>query len=744
MLRFTARTTIFAPLYACAIAATATAAPADDMLLVKPSTTGVPGTEMRVMSFDAEGNLWVVGRWPFWGEAALAMLSADQLPYAPLPAGGFGTGNWQVWSSVHHPIPSPYIFDIAIMPDGVIWIASEGGLTRFDRSGQTQEQKWQTYGAPNSPLIINSVRSIDADAEGNLWLVNAHVSSSSGALFKFNPGANQWTQYTVGQQLPWNPPWLNLNAVHVGASGTVYVTHSVLGGFAEFDGASWTYRSSAIQLGGILEDLQGNVWFTTSSSGLIKWNGASFQSYNLGSQGTVTALGMHPQTGLVYAGSWYGDIFRMVAGGGGGHTPQFFVNALDIPGSIHPRPDGEIWINNYGGNGILGTARQYSSTGQLLRRINTYNSGLPDYFIDSIQRDRHGNMWFACGEGGISRYAPTENTWRNFGNHNDNAEPYPWAGNEPMAAFYLDSNGTGWMGGNGIGRWNDGTGTFTGFWNWQNNPGMGVTMFPFFAEDAGGNIFAASEYGSVFRFNGTNWQNVNQIYAALGLPGMASDSKGNIWLAGWFDLEKWDGSSWRAIPLPDADYFFDLGGINCVAIGPDDVLWLGTDEGIVRYDGSSFTRYHTGNSPLPANQVQGIDVRGDGTLGLSAHEFGSVTPFPNGVAIIQGDINIAENWTIYQYGTSPLPHYQLGDVEFDADGHLWVSAISEGVVKIQVPPADVPAGDLNSDGLVNVADLLQLLSAWGACANCDICEADLNDDCTVGVDDLLIALNNWG
>src|SRR5690606_34413465 len=116
------------------------------------------------------------------------------------------------------------------------------------------------YAGVNSPLIMDSVRSIDADVDGNIWIVNANVASSNGALFRFDPDANQWTQYTVGQQLPWNPPWLNVNAVHVGLSGKVYVTHAVLGGFAEFDGTSWTYRQHAVQLDSILEDMQGNVW----------------------------------------------------------------------------------------------------------------------------------------------------------------------------------------------------------------------------------------------------------------------------------------------------------------------------------------------------------------------------------------------------------------------------------------------------------------------------------------------------
>jgi hypothetical protein len=59
--------------------------------IVKPSTTGVPGEEVRVMKFDPAGNLWIAGRFYFYGEAGLAMLSADQLNHQPLPGGGFDT-----------------------------------------------------------------------------------------------------------------------------------------------------------------------------------------------------------------------------------------------------------------------------------------------------------------------------------------------------------------------------------------------------------------------------------------------------------------------------------------------------------------------------------------------------------------------------------------------------------------------------------------------------------------------------
>ena len=50
-------------------------------------------------------------------------------------------------------------------------------------------------------------------------------------------------------------------------------------------------------------------------------------------------------------------------------------------------------------------------------------------------------------------------------------------------------------------------------------------------------------------------------------------------------------------------------------------------------------------------------------------------------------------------------------------------------------------GDINGDGVVNTADLLLLLAAWGDCPGCP---EDLDGDGVVNTADLLTLLANWG
>jgi hypothetical protein len=65
-------------------------------------------------------------------------------------------------------------------------------------------------------------------------------------------------------------------------------------------------------------------------------------------------------------------------------------------------------------------------------------------------------------------------------------------------------------------------------------------------------------------------------------------------------------------------------------------------------------------------------------------------------------------------------------------------------VTVETIVAPVP-GDVDGDLIVDVADLVALLAAWGPCDGdgSSDCKADLNCDGVVAVGDLIILLANW-
>lgn len=652
--------------------------------LVRPSNTGIPGNQLHFGGMGPGGTVWVAGRWPFWSEGGVGV-------YDP------ATDLWTTLSNVDTPIPSDWVNEVQFDLVGVAWFATDGGLLR------KEGEQWTKWTTANAPFVHNQIDDVYIAPNGDVWANNSGVQETSAAILRYSGGV--WTKFVVGAQIPFAPPWNQLAEVLVTPDGHAWVSNVTLNGVAEYDGQAWTMHGAEVgRFGSGLVDLNGDLWFVAGVGG-----GSQFWRYRRAANEwdhfapgvgtpfantTITRLGMD-SSGVVYCGNWMGQVIKF-----NGTTFDQVADVGDAVYGIGVAANGDYWIVTLG-NGATGELHHLDPFGNPIRRYNTWNTGMPWYFVDRFNLDPQGNLWFATGEAGLSSFEGTR--WRNWGNHNSGSEPYPWAGNEPMGGFYLDSTGTGWMGGNGIGRWDPASGQFTGFWNYQNNPGIGVTNFSAFAEDAAGAIFAAEDYGLVYRFNGTQWvqQPTSPGSYTSSYAGVKSDSQGRVWAMGWLKAWLWNGVAWTEVGQNWS--IFDRGGINCFDIGPDDTLWIGTNKGLLRVSPQGQASFYTTtNSPLPAKEVQGIDVRADGVIALSSHEFLSTTPFPSGVAVIAGDINNPANWTIYKYGQDPIPHYQLGAICWDAENNLWISALSEGCAVLLAPDACYP--DCNTDGALTIAD----------------------------------------
>lgn len=108
--------------------------------------------------------------------------------------------------------------------------------------------------------------------------------------------------------------------------------------------------------------------------------------------------------------------------------------------------------------------------------------------------------------------------------------------------------------------------------------------------------------------------------------------------------------------------------VNAIAIGKNNIKWLGTAEGLARLEDDKWTIYNTANSPLPSAHIQALTVEDNGTVWVGT---------PDGLARFNGT-----NWTVYTTANSVLTNNGIKCMAYDAKRNtVWVGT-EEGMLKI--------------------------------------------------------------
>ncbi len=143
------------------------------------------------------------------------------------------------------------------------------------------------------------------------------------------------------------------------------------------------------------------------------------------------------------------------------------------------------------------------------------------------------------------------------------------------------------------------------------------------------------------------------------------------------------------------------------------------------------------------------------TIGLRI-DLADLQPDPGGYLQMSARIGdssgvISESGLVFE--ADPGPHsVLLPFADFDAAGVVNLADIGAIEISLYATPgtdfsierlvaAQPIPGDTNGDAVVDIADFMAVIAAWG---NCTGCSEDLDDDGLVGITDLLIVLANWG
>jgi hypothetical protein len=178
------------------------------------------------------------------------------------------------------------VFDIAADPDPAradVWIATDGGLTRFS-PGAGVEDLWRTY-TRRDGMPSDQITAVAIGPKNRIW-----VGTEADGLAWADPPYARWMPWQgsaeTGKQgsragRP-NPPSPLINAIAVRGDGAVAVsTPAGVGFLASPRATAWTWvfgesgKPGECYTRGLAWDKAGNLWVATRHKGLVRLNCAT-------------------------------------------------------------------------------------------------------------------------------------------------------------------------------------------------------------------------------------------------------------------------------------------------------------------------------------------------------------------------------------------------------------------------------------------------------------------------------------
>lgn len=397
-----------------------------------PATGGAVGRVTSVCR-DSQGLIWVAASQGTFvvehGQLRSPNPPSKAFLLAPLTNGVLAVGGANPMSTITQGVErllpgweGPVPGKVVVAPDGTIWGAEGGELTRWSPG------HCRRYSIADL-TTLGSVGSIFVDLENNIWLginggglvrlqrrviqtistrnalpgddVVALIEPSPGQVWigGFGLGIGSWDA-TGYHRLPWFPE----------ASTDLYA-------FAQGKGRIWVggrdgrlYRCEGAQVTSVdripkegcrvvFEDRDGGLWLGGRQDGLIHRQGSTERVYSTAqglSHGYVTAIAQDG-SGAIWVGTKHG-LNRILEG-----RITVFDQASGLGANcihtLYTDTDGVLWVGTTGG----GLARHRAGTFEVF----SSRHGLPNDVVAQIVEDGHGYLWIGSNAG-IFRVAKRE------------------------------------------------------------------------------------------------------------------------------------------------------------------------------------------------------------------------------------------------------------------------------------------------------------------------------------------------
>ncbi|HEX2867449.1 MAG TPA: two-component regulator propeller domain-containing protein [Ignavibacteriales bacterium] len=405
-------------------------------------------------------------------------------------------------------------------------------------------KSWTIYNKNNSGMPDDDVNALSLDSQGNVWI------GTNNGLVKFD--GKEWKTFnTLNSGLLKNVIRVlcvdNSDNLWAEGNGKLYKFDGT--SWKVFDGANWGYPNFSIK--SIKADPDGKLWIDRGTPDIVfTFDGTTWGNFQLPDLGTNYSAAALDQKGNYFLHTFGGNFIY-----NNKTSPRTILCAL-APQATSAAADskGGIWVTD-----ILKDVQSGPTAGHLERIgadnfvINRFNfsTSFSGRIVNDIALDQKGNTWFATNEG-VSRFD----------------------GNKWSICHYLDPD-----------------------------PRF-QTPAPVTAITAGrkGQVWAGTDFEGLYFYDGTVWKNFNKSNSGIKsdfVRAVAVDHDGYVWIAtGSAGLIKYDGNNWvQYCPYND---------IYSIAVDPKGVVWVGTDGGLFKFEGSNSTNFNLSNAGLPGNYIYSI------------------------------------------------------------------------------------------------------------------------------------------
>lgn len=308
------------------------------------------------------------------------------------------------------------------------------------------------------------------------------------------------------------------------------------------------------------------------------------ETFEVGENVYVRALAIDEARGSIWVGTSVGALEIDLASR---EPKQVFTRenglANEYVFAIGVSPGGEVWFGTNGG----GTSRWKDGEWTTFFPMH----GLADYWVYAFEFDEQGRVWIGTWDG-ANLFEPSTGNWTTFHDELVNIWVY---------GLDIDPEGRVWLGTEGgVSMYDSGAWT-----SWTHDDGLGAKNAKALPPSENTGLGTRSRHDLSIYVDGQESYNPSYVFASM------VDAVGRgIWFGTWGGgASLFDGDAgWTSYTEADG-----LSGnvVYSIAQQADGTVWLGTNDGVTAYDGTTFRGFDLGKA---ARHVYSLAIAPDGSI----------------------------------------------------------------------------------------------------------------------------------